>query len=362
MLFNLDKESKKNILENYRREALISSLRKIEQKKKEQEEDKFNLKQKEQRQNEIMELINKEKIFKREKLKNEYNLMLQRTKGFLPRKNQLILKNYGQVKEPFVLPNLYSENSINKKPYGNKKLLINDSDNNNNFETLNRNQREKEILRQVDHMNEFLTDKQNENEMKQYFKKRKENRHLFYKDLLFSQYQDSINKNFNLYGTKDELIIKQKKKKILTDNPYIYNKNYNFGASTLSHNPIVNPENNYNYNKYINYNSYRLIPEKSPNYNNLFKINSMENIKKNIILNENDINGINNRINDWNNNISENHTIDIDYKNDTNKRNKIPFKITKYKLDIINQKYNNNMNGSIFKRNLSQGDIYPSKN
>ena len=46
MLFNLDKESKKNILENYRREALISTLRKIEQRKKEREEDKFNLEQK----------------------------------------------------------------------------------------------------------------------------------------------------------------------------------------------------------------------------------------------------------------------------------------------------------------------------
>ena len=51
MLFNLDKESKKNILENYRREALISTLRKIEQRKKEGAEDKFNLEQKQMRQN-----------------------------------------------------------------------------------------------------------------------------------------------------------------------------------------------------------------------------------------------------------------------------------------------------------------------
>ena len=101
MLFNLDKESKKNLLENYRREALISSLRKIEQRKKEKEEDKINLQQKEQRQNEIIELINKEKLEKKEKLKKEYYLMLERTKGFLPRKNQLILKNWGQKREPY---------------------------------------------------------------------------------------------------------------------------------------------------------------------------------------------------------------------------------------------------------------------
>ena len=89
MLFNLDKESKKNILENYRREALISTLRKIEQRKKEREEDKFNLEQKQMRQNEMDEIINKEKRAKREKIKKEYNLMLQRTKGPLPKKTQL---------------------------------------------------------------------------------------------------------------------------------------------------------------------------------------------------------------------------------------------------------------------------------
>ena len=38
------------MLENYRREALISTLRKKEQKRKEIEEDKYNLLQKEKRQ------------------------------------------------------------------------------------------------------------------------------------------------------------------------------------------------------------------------------------------------------------------------------------------------------------------------
>ena len=42
-------------------------------------------------------------------------------------------------------------------------------------------------------MKEFLNDKQNNNEMVKYFKMRKDKRHLFYKDFLFSQYQDAIN-------------------------------------------------------------------------------------------------------------------------------------------------------------------------
>ena len=66
MLFNLDKISKKNLLEQYRRQALISSLRKIEERKKEKEVDKYNLEQKEIRQNKILELINKEKFEKKE--------------------------------------------------------------------------------------------------------------------------------------------------------------------------------------------------------------------------------------------------------------------------------------------------------
>ena len=53
------------------------------------------------RQNEMDEIINKEKRAKREKLKKEYNLMLQRAKGLLPKKTQLILKNLGLKKRTF---------------------------------------------------------------------------------------------------------------------------------------------------------------------------------------------------------------------------------------------------------------------
>ena len=365
MLFNLDKESKKNLLEHYRREALISSLRKIEQRKKEREADKYNLEQKEMRQNEIIELINQEKLAKKEKLKKEYNSMLQRTKGFLPKKNQIILKNWGQKRDPFVLPVLNSDNSGMNR--GNKFLLEEIS--NSNFEKLTSIQKQKAILKQVDHMNEYLTDKPNEKEMKQFFKMRKQNRYNFYKDLLFSQYQEAINKDLNLYGTNDELIIKQKKKKNLTSNPYILKKNYDFGASSLLHNPIVNPENNYNYNKYINYQSYRLNLNNSRNHNNakLFKLKSMENLKfssDNIYDCENGYNEINKNVlngnnkNNWNNEISENHTIDLNYSKEFKENDKIPLKITKYKLNTINKQNNNEINSN-FKRNLSQGDICP---
>ena len=47
----------------------------------------------------MYEIINKEKRTKREKLKKEYNLMLQRTKGLLPKKTQLILKMFFSTNE-----------------------------------------------------------------------------------------------------------------------------------------------------------------------------------------------------------------------------------------------------------------------
>ena len=113
-----------------------------------------------------------------------------------------------------------SENSgINKD--NDNKLLLNEISN-DNFEKLTQNQKQKEILKQIDHMNGYLTDKQNEKEMKQFFKIRKENRYNFYRDLLFSQYQEAINKDFNLYGTNDEIIIKQKK--VHSKNKKIKNK------------------------------------------------------------------------------------------------------------------------------------------
>ena len=64
------------------------------------------------------------------------------------------------------------------------KFSINDIYN-NNFAKLTPNQKEKEILKQVDHMKEFLTDKQNNNEMIKYFKMRKGNNIFFIKIYCF---------------------------------------------------------------------------------------------------------------------------------------------------------------------------------
>lgn len=375
MLFNLDKETKKNILEHYRQEALFKKLKKEEEKKREIEEERKNLEQKQIRQKQTIDIMNKEKFYKRNKLKEEYNLMLQKTKGYIPRKMDIKINNWGQSKDQFILPEVKTNNNnyINEKT--DTKSFLNNY-NKYDFVQLSPYQKEKEILKQVDHMNEYLTDKQNINELIQYFKKQKENRHYFYKDLLFSQYKNALNKNLNLYGTNDELILKQRKKKFISENPYIRQRKYDFGSSSLEHNPILNPENNYDYNKYINFknfsingrNNNRLKENKGKSYDNYLQRNfsnfnnnlSKENnpyyrYDNNFNVNDNFLNGSNSvkvNKNILNNNYSRNNYISLN--------SETPLQITNNEFSIINNKtidYNNADDYNL-KKSFSQGDIF----
>ena len=103
-------------------------------------------------------------------------------------------------------------------------------------------------------MNKFLTDEQNKDELSKFLKDEKFFRQKYYKDLINSQYEEAQRINKDRYGTNDILIVENKRKKFFNDNNFITgSKKYDFGKSNLLHNPIVNPENNIGYNKYINY-------------------------------------------------------------------------------------------------------------
>ena len=382
MLFNLDRQSKQNILEHYKQEALKSRLRKEEEKKREMEEDRNNLQLKEKRQKETIDMMNKEIIFNRNKIKKEYNLMLQKTKGYLPRKTDIIINNWGQSKDPIILPKVKINNSSIAKSFNTKSFLNNN--NKKDFIHLTQIQKEKEILKQIDHMDEYLTDKPNLNEVKQYFLMQKENRHNFYKDLLYNQYKNAINKNLNLYGTKDELILKERKKKFISDNPYIKKRKYESGSTSLEHNPIVNPENNYNYNKYINYKNFAVSLNTSRNDNKLYNSNNLNSFENNYSNNNNqtinnnnfstNLNYDNNSYYRYNNILNnndkkENNTISINKKileknysnnNYYNLNSQNPLEIRNNTYNIYNEKTqrSNAKNDYKIKRNFSQGDIY----
>ena len=376
MLFNLDKETKKNILEHYRQEALFKKLKKEEEKKREIEEERKNLEQKQIRQRQTIDIMNKEKYYNRNKMKEEYNLMLQKTKGYIPRKIDIKINNWGQSKDQFILPEVKTNNNYTNEKTDNKSFLNNYVK--NDFVQLSPYQKEKEILKQIDHMDEYLTDKQNINELIQYFRQQKENRHKFYKDLLFSQYKNALNKNLNLYGTNDELILKQRKKKFISENPYIRQRKYDFGSSSLEHNPILNPENNYNYNKYINFknfslngrNNNKLKESKGKSYDSTMQKNFSNfniNLNKesnpyyrydnnnNFNLNDNLLNGSNSvKVNKHilDNNYSRNNYISLN--------SETPLKITNNEFSIINNKTidYNSIDDYNLKKNFSQGDIF----
>ena len=185
------------------------------------------------------------------------------------RKKELIIKNWGQARNPST-PRLENDN-IFRKDVSNKYEI--------DYNSLTPAQKEKiYMIKGQDHMNNYLTDAQNKDEIYKYLKDEKFYRQKYYKDLVNSQYEEAQRINKDRYGTNDILIIERKRKKYFNENDFMLNKIYDFGKSDLLHNPIVNPENNIGYNKYINF---RL------NKSNIFK-NFLEN--KN---NNNNLNGLN---------------------------------------------------------------------
>ena len=111
----------------------------------------------------------------------------------------------------------------------------------------------RKIYKNEDHLGNYLNDDRNDQELNKYINNEKEYKQKMYKDLLYSQFQEATNKNLNLYGTNDPLIVERKRKRYLSQDPFAKNNNYDFAKSNLSHNPIVDPQNNLEYNKYLKF-------------------------------------------------------------------------------------------------------------
>ena len=264
MLFNLDRNLKQSILAEYKKEALL-----YEQKKQLEKQQKIKEEQ------EYLEQLNKQEEENYKKLKDEENLKKTNQMKYYQeilnspdknsRKKELIINNWGQNRKQSTPK---KENNIFRKEANINKYEI-------DYNSLSPAQRQKIFIRKSDdQMNNYLTDEQNKDEISKYLKEEKIYRQKYYKDLINSQYEEAQRINKDRYGTNDILIIEHKRKKYFNENNYDSNKRYNFGKSNLLHNPIVNPENNISYNKYINY---RL------NKSNIFK---------NVLGNKNGINNI----------------------------------------------------------------------
>ena len=272
MFFNLDRQKKLKLLNYYKKEAL-DSQRKKEAEKKLKIQDELNYLHKK----ELEELENEKKTIqeqnkKKKALMQDYLQMLKKTKNNIPgfhlqKKNKdVIINNWGKTKEEFL-----SQNN-NCNIYDRHKS--NDYSIDNNFNSLSQIEKARRIIKPIDSMNQFLTDEQNVDKVNLFFLKRKIIKKDFYKNLLFSQHEESDKLNKNRYGTNDILILKQKKKNLLTDNPYRRKYQLSFGNSNLENNPILNPSNNIKYNKYLK----NFFQENiNQNINNMFKSNDFYN-------------------------------------------------------------------------------------
>ena len=199
----------------------------------------------------------------------------------------------------------------------------------------------KKLYKNEDHLNNFLNDDRNDQELNKYINSEKEYKQKLYKDLFYSQFQEATNKNLNLFGTNDPLIVERKRKRYLSQDPFTKNNNYEFGKSNLSHNPIVDPQNNMEYNKYLKFS------ESQRNINNRGNY-QMSNINMDYQVNPNSNNN-----NNYNNNLNNNNNFNnINYMNrmeDFKSNNydtsniKVGMKLNNYGNNLINnENYNNN--------------------
>ena len=182
MLFNVDRNAKQNMLQQYKQDALEYEQRKLQERQKRIQEEREYLAQNQKRETEIEDRIRLDKLKRQNETMAEYKKMLEQNNGYWKNtKNDLKINNYGNnyvnTSNASQIPN-YNESAYNN----NSNELVND-----NNRILSPGQRERAYVRREDHMGNYLTDKQNANEVENYFLKRKENRQKYYKELLDSQ-------------------------------------------------------------------------------------------------------------------------------------------------------------------------------
>ena len=386
MYFNLDHQRKQKILKYYQKAADEYRRKKEEEKKLKIQEELNELYLKEQKQIESDVKLSQENNRKKKTLMNEYLEMLQKTKNnqpgyhFKPKNNEVIINNWGKTKEEFLNENNNNNIYFNKNKNKNKSFDSFNHNPFNSFNTLDPIEKAKIIIKPIDSMKKFLTDEQNEKEVNTYFLKQKQNKLNFYKELLFSQYKKNQQKNKNIFGTEDILILKEKKKKIITENPYRKKNEYEFGDSTLENNPILHPENNMKYNKYFkdfytdisindinNNNNIKLeVNDYCNNYND-YKYNNgnNKNYRNNSFNYKNENNGNNLTING--SNIMNNYKVDISKYNihNNNKLSRNVSDLYDYKTSKINFNINSQNNNQSYinkilnnsKRRFSQNQL-----
>ena len=303
MFFNLDRNSKQNLFNQYKQEALDYRQKKNIEKQKRIQEEREYLARRELLEKEADERIFREKLQRKNAQREEYNSMLMKTKNNIPgyrhntnKNKEVVLNNWGGQEKNH---QIQIQNNIPQSP-----PQQNDVNTNKNFITIPQGEgtpwKGRKSFRNEDHLGNFLNDDRNDQELTNYIKSEKEYKQKMYKDLLYSQFQEATNKNLNLYGTNDPLIVERKRKRYLSQDPFAKNNNYDFSKSSLSHNPIVDPQNNLEYNKYLQFSESQRNINNRGNYQ--INNNNVNNQRMQYQNNNNtpNINNVNNTYNNYN--------------------------------------------------------------
>jgi len=357
MFFNLDKNSKQNLLNEYKQEAQNYYQKKKEERQRRIQEEREYLAQRELLEKEADEKVYREKMKKKNAQMKEYQTMLKNKSNFPgyrhnSNKNDIVLNNWGgQERNYLTIPRVQSQTQINNQNFG--SIIIPQGKQDSPWRGRRRG------YKNEDHMRNLLNDNRNDQEINNHIKEENEYKQKLYKDLLFSQYEEAKSKNLNLYGTNDPLILERKRKRHLSENPYAKKSTYEFGKSNLTHNPITDPQNNIYYNKYLKFSeSSNNLNNRNNNYqkqNNNYEQN-LGNINYN--NNYNIINNSNyNNINSVNNNNAINNN---NYNNNFNKIQPLEeFKGSNYEPNSFNgNNYNTNLNSEGNKMTQNQNDGY----
>ena len=170
MFFNVDRNTKQNMLQQCKQDALKYELRKQHEKQKRIQEERDYLAQYQKRETQIEDRIRLDKLTRQSETMAEYKKMLEQNNGYWKTpKNNFKINDCGN-------------NNTNINQIQNHSDIIND------YNTIgNPRHRERAYVRKEDHMGKYLTDKQNAIEVEYYFMKQKKNKQKYYKELLDSQ-------------------------------------------------------------------------------------------------------------------------------------------------------------------------------
>ena len=264
MIYNLDRDTKHRILEQYKRDALIYRQQKQNERLKRIQEEREFILDRIRKEKESELYLRQAKLERQKDQMKEYYDLIKKLKidkpgyFYIPHNRDVVNKNWGNRSVEY--PNNYQIRNNNNNIYIKNNISY------NRGVTYNPIKREGEYVRKRDNMKDYLTDRNNNREVKINLKQEKQKRMKYYKDILDLQNYEIQKNDVNEFGTIDPIIIRRVKKNSIIDDPYNRKRNYNFGDSMLSHNPITNPENDIFYNKY-------LLKDQNTNNNNSNNIN-----------------------------------------------------------------------------------------